>query len=150
MVTEPTARTADDVTASWFLGSLVTTRITSEDTDGAVSVLEHLLPPTYETPYHIHHNEDELSYILEGEITLGTERGTVTANGRGDADRAARTGARLPDDERRSGQTTGVSRSRRLRGLLSRGRQACRNPDTPRIVGVGSRTTGSDRVRLRR
>ena len=79
MVTEPTVRTADDVTASWFLGSLVTTRIASEDTDGAVSVLEHLLPPTYETPYHVHHNEDELSYLLEGGITLCTEQGTVTA-----------------------------------------------------------------------
>lgn len=80
MVSEPIVRDTDDGTASWFLNSLVTTRVTGDDTDGAFAVLEHLLPPEYETPYHVHQNEDEISYLLEGEITLHTERGTLTAS----------------------------------------------------------------------
>lgn len=79
MVTEPTVRDRDDGAASWFLNSLVTTRIPGDETDGAFAVLEHVLPPTYETPYHIHHNEAEMSYLLDGEITLYTEQGTLTA-----------------------------------------------------------------------
>lgn len=79
MVPEPTLREPDDGAASWFLNSLVTTLLTGDDTDGAFAVVDHLLPPTYETPYHIHHEEDEISYLLEGEITLFTDQGTMTA-----------------------------------------------------------------------
>lgn len=79
MVTELTVRDPEDGTASWFLNSLVTTRIAGDDTDGAFAVLEHLLPPNYETPYHTHHNEVEISYVLDGEITLYTEQGPLTA-----------------------------------------------------------------------
>lgn len=79
MVAEPTVRDPEDGTASWFLNSLVTTRVAGDDTDGAFAVLDHLLPPDYETPYHIHHNEAEMSYVLDGEITLVTEQGPLTA-----------------------------------------------------------------------
>lgn len=79
MVTEPTVHDPADGPASWFLNSLVTTRIAGDDTDGVFAVLEHLLPPEYETPYHVHYNEDEMSYVLDGEITLYTEQGTLTA-----------------------------------------------------------------------
>lgn len=41
------------------------------DTGGRFAVVEHLLEPgTLSGPSHVHHNEDEASYVLEGEITL--------------------------------------------------------------------------------
>lgn len=39
---------------------------TAEATGGALSVLEEL-PPLVDTPAHVHANEDELFYVLEGE-----------------------------------------------------------------------------------
>lgn len=41
------------------------------DTGGRFAVVEHpLAPGTLGGPSHVHHNEDEASYVLEGEITL--------------------------------------------------------------------------------
>ena len=41
------------------------------DTGGRFAVVEHpLAPGTLGGPPHIHHNEDEASYVLEGEITV--------------------------------------------------------------------------------
>lgn len=80
MVDTQLLKRADEGSASWFLGTLVTERVTPEETDGAYSLTEHLLPPTYETPYHLHRSEEEVFYVLEGELTLYTENGTFTAN----------------------------------------------------------------------
>lgn len=76
----PFLKQADEGDASWFLGTLVTDRITAEETRGAYSLTEHLLAPMYETPYHLHQNEEEMFYILDGELTIYTEDGTFTAN----------------------------------------------------------------------
>ena len=75
----PYVQKEDEGIASWFIGTLVTNRITGDETDGAYSLTEHLLPPTYETPYHVHHSEEERFYILEGELTLHTEGGMLIA-----------------------------------------------------------------------
>lgn len=54
----------------WFLDSLVTIRVsTSEGPDG-FSVLEHRMPCGSSPPLHLHHTEDELFHILEGEYRL--------------------------------------------------------------------------------
>lgn len=79
MTPTPFVQNEDEGKASWFLGTLVTNRVTGEETDGAYSLTEHLLPPNYETPYHIHHGEEERFYIIDGELTLHTEEGTLTA-----------------------------------------------------------------------
>jgi quercetin dioxygenase-like cupin family protein len=43
-------------------------KLFAEDTGGLFSMVEHpLLPGTYAMP-HLHHNEDEYSYVLEGEV----------------------------------------------------------------------------------
>jgi len=49
-------------------------RLSAEDSGGAMMVMEEV-PPMVDTPLHVHANEDELFYILEGEhiITLGDE-----------------------------------------------------------------------------
>jgi len=41
-------------------------KTSSEETGGAFAVFEEV-PPLLDTPLHVHHNEDELYYSLEGE-----------------------------------------------------------------------------------
>ena len=43
-------------------------KIPAEMTGGAFSVVEHPLDPGHLIPPHIHHREDELSYVVSGEI----------------------------------------------------------------------------------
>ena len=40
---------------------------------------DHPVPPGYRVPLHVHAEEDELFYILEGEITLDSAEGPCTA-----------------------------------------------------------------------
>ena len=54
--------------AYWLLGSLVTIKVPGELTDNALSVSEHLAPVGFGLPPHIHHVEDEILCVLEGQI----------------------------------------------------------------------------------
>lgn len=40
---------------------------------------DHPLPPGYGVPLHVHEAEDELFYVLDGEITLDSAEGATTA-----------------------------------------------------------------------
>lgn len=40
---------------------------------------DHPVPPGYGVPLHVHASEDELFYVLEGEITLDSAEGTTTS-----------------------------------------------------------------------
>lgn len=55
-----------------FLGGLgAIYKLRGEDTGGAFAVVEHSLAPGYiGAPVHRHRNEDEYSYVLEGEVTI--------------------------------------------------------------------------------
>lgn len=44
-------------------------RVSGEDTEGSFSVIEMRIPPGYTGPPHIHHNEHETFYTVEGELT---------------------------------------------------------------------------------
>ena len=51
------------------LGRLeVVFRVTGEDTGGALAVVEHPIEPGVLVPPHVHEREDELTYVIEGEI----------------------------------------------------------------------------------
>ena len=67
---------------TWDLGSLgVRFMIWGEESGGAVSLVEHPIPPrTLVAPLHRHAREDEYSYVLEG--TMGAQLGddVVIAN----------------------------------------------------------------------
>jgi len=54
--------------AFWLLGTLVTIKVAGELTGNALAVTEHLVPVGGGLPPHIHHVEDEILYVLEGEI----------------------------------------------------------------------------------
>ena len=54
-----------------FFGSPTVIRSTGETTDGHFFLMEALsMPPGLASPYHVHHNEDEAFYILEGTIAF--------------------------------------------------------------------------------
>ena len=57
-----------------FGGLTIAVRATAEITGGAFSVIEEL-PPLFDTPAHIHANEDEYFHIVEGKhaILVGGE-----------------------------------------------------------------------------
>jgi quercetin dioxygenase-like cupin family protein len=56
--------------ALWFLGTLATVKATQETTGGRVAVIEQLAPNGTGSPLHVHHNEDEWFYVIEGELTF--------------------------------------------------------------------------------
>ncbi|MCK6627613.1 MAG: cupin domain-containing protein [Anaerolineae bacterium] len=67
--------------AVWFLGVPVFIKATGEQTGGAFGLTEQILPVGDESPYHIHQAEDEIFFVLEGELTFisGNRKITGTA-----------------------------------------------------------------------
>lgn len=58
-------------------GEDVVVRATGDETDGAYDVLDLTIPPgPGVTPLHVHHENDEATLVIEGELTiqLGDER----------------------------------------------------------------------------
>ena len=54
----------------WWLGMLATIKATNKQTGERYSVVEILAPDGYGSVLHVHHQEDEGFYILEGEMTF--------------------------------------------------------------------------------
>lgn len=50
-----------------ILGAKMTVKSDGRD---APFLAEHLLPPDYEVPLHLHDDEDEIFYVLEGTLTV--------------------------------------------------------------------------------
>lgn len=66
---QPYALASEQGAAYWFLGALARVKARGDQTGGAVGIVELVAPPGYETPLHVH-ADDEAFYILEGEMTL--------------------------------------------------------------------------------
>ena len=56
--------------AIWLLGMLQTIKIGREDTDGAYGLIEVVVPAGVGSPWHVHPEEDEWFYVLDGEVTV--------------------------------------------------------------------------------
>lgn len=56
--------------ARWFIGALGTIKADSETTGGRLALLEFSWPEGGGSPLHVHRNEDEWFYVIEGELTL--------------------------------------------------------------------------------
>jgi quercetin dioxygenase-like cupin family protein len=54
----------------WYNGSLMTFLATREDTQGQFALIEAVARRGNVPPPHIHHREDEIFYVLEGEIVV--------------------------------------------------------------------------------
>jgi quercetin dioxygenase-like cupin family protein len=61
---------ADEGEAYWFAGQLATVKIGGDQTQGKWTLVEFEGPPGNGPPLHVHHNDGESFYILEGEITF--------------------------------------------------------------------------------
>ena len=59
-----------------FFGNAMSVHVDSRDTDGGFSLLEMSAKPGSEPPLHVHDREDEMFYVLEGELTV--QRGFET------------------------------------------------------------------------
>ena len=75
----PIALQAGEGEALWFLGLLATIKASSETTGGRVAVIEHVAPRGTGSPLHVHHNEDEWFYVIEGEVTFWVGGQVITA-----------------------------------------------------------------------
>jgi quercetin dioxygenase-like cupin family protein len=61
---------ADLGTGLWFLNSHVRVAVSGDSNRDGISVLEHLMPCGKSIPAHVHHNEDEIIHVLDGEVAL--------------------------------------------------------------------------------
>src|SRR5579859_5894015 len=60
----------DEGEAFWLLGMLQTIRVGKADTGGQYGLLEIVVPAGLGSPWHVHPEEDEWFYVLDGELTF--------------------------------------------------------------------------------
>jgi quercetin dioxygenase-like cupin family protein len=63
----------------WFFGGLTTIKADGAGTGGRMMLSEQTAPRGSGSPLHVHHDEDEWFYILEGELTIWVAGQTVVA-----------------------------------------------------------------------
>src|SRR2546430_2845424 len=56
--------------AYWFVGALLQRKAGTVETEGRLALLDQTMPPGYTVPRHIHINEDEAWYVLDGSMTF--------------------------------------------------------------------------------
>ncbi len=61
----------DDGNHYHFLNHLMTTKVSAERTGGAMTAMEFVGPRGFGPPLHRHDVEDELFYVVEGEVWFG-------------------------------------------------------------------------------
>ena len=54
----------------WWFDGLATLKVTGEESGGSFSLIEMLYPAGAIVPRHVHHREDELFYLIEGELEM--------------------------------------------------------------------------------
>ena len=65
--------------AIWLVGDTYTVKLSGEQTGGAFSLSEAVVPAGGGPPPHIHHQEDETFVVLEGELLLEMGETTLPA-----------------------------------------------------------------------
>src|ERR1041384_1044386 len=68
--TKPLVVGPADGEAPRSLGTRIVIKATSQSTGGTFGLLENQLATGFSPPLHIHHQEDESFWILEGKLTL--------------------------------------------------------------------------------
>lgn len=66
----PMATRKGEGEARWWFAALAEIKVTAEDTNGLLSIVEMTEPPGSEAPLHVHNREDEGFWILEGDVTI--------------------------------------------------------------------------------
>jgi quercetin dioxygenase-like cupin family protein len=60
----------DDGDAYWWLGSLTLTKVTRAVTGGAMDIVDHRVPAGYAPPLHVHADQDEVFYLIDGSLSV--------------------------------------------------------------------------------
>ncbi|QKW10537.1 quercetin 2,3-dioxygenase [Streptomyces sp. NA04227] len=68
--TPPIALRRDEGEAIWFLDFLAIIKGSADTTNGSASVIEHVGRRGSGSPLHVHRQEDEWWYVLDGEMTF--------------------------------------------------------------------------------
>lgn len=71
-------RHRDEGTATWFLNGLVTTKARAAETGGSFGLAEHLVTAAANPPLHVHTDEEESFYVLDGEIEVEVDGAVET------------------------------------------------------------------------
>lgn len=76
----PTTPLARDISENEirFLGLPTWIKADRDRTGGKFSLIEQIVPPGFESPWHVHHSEDESFYVIEGALAVIVEGSTVT------------------------------------------------------------------------
>jgi quercetin dioxygenase-like cupin family protein len=75
---QPATPTTTAIEHLWFLDTLVTIRVPHDAGDDGISVLEILAPCGDSPPQHVHHNEDEVFHLLQGELLVRVDDQDMT------------------------------------------------------------------------
>ena len=73
-------RHRDEGPATWFVNGLAVTKATTADTGGAYALAEHLVSAAANPPHHVHTDEEEAWYVLDGEIEFEVAGETAVAH----------------------------------------------------------------------
>jgi mannose-6-phosphate isomerase-like protein (cupin superfamily) len=65
--------------ARWWFGQLAIIKATAKDTGGGFTLVEIIVNAGYETPLHVHHNEDEGFWMVDGSATFTVGHQTIEA-----------------------------------------------------------------------
>lgn len=57
-------------TPLWFLATLTYVRAAGENTDGTLSMVDQLIPAGFESPWHLHRDEDESFFVIDGHVSV--------------------------------------------------------------------------------
>ena len=75
----PLSVPADGGEARWWGEGLAVIKATGADTGGRIAIIEVTEPPGAIAPRHVHHNEDEGFWVLEGEVTFDVGDTSIVA-----------------------------------------------------------------------
>ena len=76
---ETIVRHRNEGEATWFLNALVVTKADYTETGGAYYLMEHLFTAASNPPTHIHVDEEEAFYVIDGELEIEVDGVTTVA-----------------------------------------------------------------------
>src|ERR1700689_4639122 len=81
---------------TWFNGDILATKLTADQTGGALGLIEATCPPGGGPIPHVHQEHDETFYMISGELEFLQGERVLTAGGGGRGVHPARHDAPLP------------------------------------------------------
>ena len=77
--TAPVVKAPGEGLAIWHIDNLMTFKALAEETGGRLSAWEQLLPERSSPPLHVHPDDDEAWFVLDGALTFQVGQATWTA-----------------------------------------------------------------------